>query len=177
MYKINALKGVLRLPSAPAALFLTGIFLLSHAVVNRAGTSNIYTSAIVSSNCKFTGGNTSMNFGSYDPTDANVSTPLNSTTTFTLQCSQGSSATITLNDGLYPQGNFRRLRNGVNDFLNYNLFSDAGHNSVWNLANPTVYVANTNLPQTFTIYGQIPAGQTNVGVGSYSDTVTITVTF
>lgn len=177
MHKINMLKSILRLPSAPAAIFLTGIFLLSHAVVNRAGTSNIFMSTIVSSNCKFSGGNTSMNFGSYDPTDANVSSPLNSATTFTLRCSQGSSATITLNDGLYSQGNMRRLRSGVSDYLNYNLFRDAAHNTLWNMANPVFYVANNNHPQTFTVYGQVPSGQTNVGVGSYSDTVTITVTF
>lgn len=177
MYKINMLNGVWRLPQAPAVLFLAGIFLLSHAVVNRAGTSNIFMSTVISANCKFTGGNTSMNFGSYDPTDANISSPLNSASAFTLRCSQGSTATISLNDGLYPLGNFRRLRSGVNDYLNYNLFKDAGRNSIWNTSNTVDYVANNNNPQTFTVYGQIPAGQTNVGVGSYSDTVTISVTF
>jgi spore coat protein U-like protein len=177
MYKINRLNGIWRLPAAPAALFVVTIFLLSHTVINLAATSAISMSAIITANCKFTGGNTSMNFGSYDPTDANISSPLNSATTFTLRCSQGSSATISINEGLYPLGNFRRLRSGVNDFLNYNLFQDAGRNALWNTANTVSYQAGNNNAQTFTIYGQVPAGQVNVGVGSYSDTVTISVTF
>ncbi|MCR4347459.1 MAG: spore coat U domain-containing protein [Sulfuricaulis sp.] len=77
----------------------------------------------------------------------------------------------------------RRMQtlNGA-DFLGYNLFRDAARTSVWgNTAGIDTFVQTIAVPNkgsaeiSTTIFGRIPAGQ-DVGMGVYSDTVTITVT-
>ncbi|HTM63533.1 MAG TPA: spore coat U domain-containing protein [Gammaproteobacteria bacterium] len=154
-----------------------GILLYAFTIKSLADVSNISMSAIVVPNCQFSGGNSTMSFGSYDPTDSNVSSPLNSSASFILRCSQGSAAVISLSDGLNAVNGTRRLTSGIDNYLNYNLYKDSGRSIQWNMTNTMQYTANSSKAQTFTIYGQIPAGQVNIGVGSYSDTVTINVTF
>jgi spore coat protein U-like protein len=66
------------------------------------------------------------------------------------------------------------------DRLNYNLFVNAGRSTVWGDGAPgtsTVFLKNVkkNHPAVATIYGRVPPGQ-NVSVGSYSDSLTVTIT-
>jgi spore coat protein U-like protein len=63
--------------------------------------------------------------------------------------------------------------------LNYSLFSNAGRTTNWgnNIGTDTVAGTGTGALQTLTVYGRIPASQTTAPVGSYSDTITVTVTF
>lgn len=80
--------------------------------------------------------------------------------------------------------NDRRMRNidPQGGYLSYNLFRDVGRNAVWGFS-PNVDAMTTVLSvpnkssstATFTIYGRIPALQ-DVPVGSYTDSVTVTVT-
>jgi spore coat protein U-like protein len=62
------------------------------------------------------------------------------------------------------------------DTLNYELYSDAPRSSIWGstLATGESYTSTSNAETTYDIYGRVPALQ-DVGAGSYSDTVTITV--
>lgn len=142
-----------------------------------AALSSISMSTNVLSYCMFASGDQTMSFGDYDPTRNVVAAPLRSASTFTLRCSKGSSATILLSSGLNANGGLRRMRTGVGSYLNYELFRDPSRNTVWNESNAVHYVASSSIPQTFTIYGQVPSGQDNVSIGSYSDTITITVMF
>jgi spore coat protein U-like protein len=66
------------------------------------------------------------------------------------------------------------------DRLNYNLFVNAGRSTVWGdgaAGTSTVFLKNVkkNRPVFTTIYGRIPPGQ-DVSVGSYSDSLTVTIT-
>ncbi|HXS20313.1 MAG TPA: spore coat protein U domain-containing protein, partial [Steroidobacteraceae bacterium] len=61
--------------------------------------------------------------------------------------------------------------------LDYNLYTNSTHTTIWgDGTSGTVKVSATSLGATYTVYGLIPALQ-NVPVGSYSDTVTVTVTY
>lgn len=164
-----------------AKVYVCGIsaFLLLATVTATvyASLSSIALSTNVLPYCTFSGGDQMMNFGDYDPTRNVVAAPLKSAASFTLRCSKGSAATILLSNGLFASGGVRRMRTGVDSYLGYNLFRDPSRNSVWDESNPVQYVAGSSAPQTFTIYGQVPAGQDNVSIGSYSDTITITVMF
>lgn len=153
------------------------VILMLHPAAAFASISSIFMSTEVLPYCMFSGGDQTMNFGDYDPTRNVVAAPLKSAATFTLRCSKGSSASIVLSNGLYASGGLRRMRTGSDSYLDYNLFKDAGRNNVWNDANAIQYVASSSVPQTFTIYGQVPSGQDNVAIGSYTDTITITVMF
>ena len=142
-----------------------------------ASSSAISLGANVLSNCMFASGDHAMSFGEYDPTRNVVATPLTSATTFTLRCSKGSAASISLSGGLYAEGGKRRMRSGLDSYLKYNLFKDPSRQSIWNDANKVNYAASSSAPQTFTVYGAVEAGQNNVAIGSYSDTITINVFF
>ena len=64
------------------------------------------------------------------------------------------------------------------DTLRYDLFQDAGRTIHWGdrSGTDTRDVLTTGAPQTVNVYGQIPAGQ-RVRDGTYSDMITVTVTF
>lgn len=124
---------------------------------------------------------TGVDFGSYD---VFVTTPLDSTGTVTVRCDQAPPADVVIAIG--PSGTSggfipRQMRSASSpDRLNYNLFTNAGRSTVWGDGAPgtsTVFLKNVtkNRPVVTTIHGRIPAGQ-NVSVGTYSDSLTVTIT-
>ena len=127
-----------------------------------------------------------LNFGIYDPF---ASVPRDTQASVGLTCTrsggpQTSTITIALSAGAHgPSTADRRLAgNGVPSTISYNLYRDSGRSFVWgntpgvDAATQTVSVPNNGSANaTVTIYGRIPANQ-DVYVGSYSDSVTVTVT-
>ncbi|NCU10725.1 MAG: spore coat protein U domain-containing protein [Sphingomonadaceae bacterium] len=120
---------------------------------------------------------TDMAFGTYDPTSASAT---DSTSSINVTCTIGTSFSVGLNAGSTAGASVtaRQMASG-SDRLNYALFSDAARTTNWgntpgtNTPAPTTATA---LPATLTVYGRI-AAQQNVPAGSYTDTVTITVTY
>lgn len=139
--------------------------------------SNISESVIVTSNCNVTGGNVTLSFGSYDPSMTNLTRDLDSTSNFSLRCTPGTSAVISMDSGQHASGATRRMVNSLGNYLEYQLYTDSSRSSVWNQSNTQSYAASTLQPRTFTVYGRVPAGQEAVLAGSYGDTITITITF
>jgi spore coat protein U-like protein len=124
---------------------------------------------------------TGVNFGDYD---VFVTVPQDSTGSVTVSCDRNPPTDVTIAIG--PSGTTggflpRSLRNAsAPDRLNYNLFTNASRSVVWGdgtsgTATVVLRRVRRNRPQTATIYGRIPPGQ-NVSVGSYSDTLTVTIT-
>lgn len=113
-------------------------------------------------------------FGDYD-----VFTTAATTTTgqVGVNCTSGTDYTISLSAGF---GTFTsRVMTGGGNGLDYNLFSDPQHLTVWGdgtSGSVTVNGAGTGSNTAYTVYGLIPAQQ-NVPAGSYSDTITVTVTY
>lgn len=118
-----------------------------------------------------------LNFGNYDPTSA---TDLDGTTTVQTLCTVGTSYTVGLNAGTGSGATVsaRKMTNGANT-LNYALYQDTGRSTNWGNTpgtdTPTAVTAPIGL-STVSVYGRVAASQ-NVPVGSYSDTVTVTVTY
>lgn len=112
-------------------------------------------------------------FGGYDvfqqqatETTGSVTVTCHSTTTYTISLSAGS--------GTFAA---RVMKNGTQQ-LNYNLFTDAQRLTVWGDGTAgTSTVSATATGGSYTVYGMIPALQKTVGAGSYSDTITVTVTY
>ena len=124
---------------------------------------------------------TGVNFGAYD---VFVATPRDSTGTVTVACDQSPPPDVVIAIG--PSGTSgafipRQMRSASSsDRLNYNLFVNAGRSTVWGdgaAGTSTVLLKNVtkNRPVVTTIYGRIPPGQ-DVSVGSYSDSLTVTIT-
>ncbi len=121
----------------------------------------------------------SFSFGNYDVMSA---TPMTTTGSnlITVTCS-GGSGTMTVNLSTGGSGSYiqRAMKNGTNT-LTYNLYTTANLTTIWgNGTGGTGNIVQTykNKSTTqFNVYGQIPAQQ-NVVSGSYSDSITVTVSF
>jgi spore coat protein U-like protein len=127
---------------------------------------------------------TGVAYGVYDP---NSSSPTNAAGNIHVFCtvlvvSVLSQINISLSTG--GSGTFAsRKMSGGTDQLNYNLYKDASHTTVWGdgtggtgIFTDNLLIAVLGTSVDHTIYGSIPAGQ-YVSAGSYSDTITVTVEF
>jgi spore coat protein U-like protein len=119
-----------------------------------------------------------LNFGAYA---SNQTAPVQGQTAIQLLCGAGSTAEVSLDEGLRPGSNTSRRRMGQDsgtDRLEYDLFQDAARTIHWGdrSGRDTVEVETTGGPQTLPVYGEVPGGQ-RVRDGSYSDTITVVVTY
>lgn len=121
---------------------------------------------------------TPLSFGTYDvfdplPNDSmgsiTVSCELDVQGNPDVQVAIGPSLT---SGGFYP----RQMRSAGGDRLDYNLFIDAGATVIWGdgvAGGETLELKNMKKKTaTLQVYGRLPAGQ-DVGVGTYSDSVTV----
>ena len=139
--------------------------------------------ASVANSCVVTAAN-DIAFGAYDPAGANNTAALDGAGSVEVRCTRGSNAAITLDQGLHAASGsvcatpLRQMSDGATDRLRYDLYSDSSRATAWGCdATNDVEKSFTSLaPVTFTTYGRIPAGQ-DVLAGSYTDTVTVAVTF
>ena len=148
-----------------------------------AGTSpgTLTVKATVVQNC--TVSSPTLNFGNWDVVNYG-SAPLNASATITFTCTKGATGVYVTADtganGTHATGTTRAMFDGTSNYLSYELYTDAGHTTVWNTTNsgghtytPSFAASST---ATATINGQIPSGQ-NAPVGSYTDSVNVTINF
>lgn len=113
-----------------------------------------------------------LNFGTYSGSaPATGSTPLN------VRCTPGSAATVSLDGGSSGNPQQRHMTGPAN--LNYQLYRDAALQDPINTAGMAFQLQgseNTGQTVVYTVYGQVPSGQT-VPAGNYVDTIRVTVQF
>lgn len=116
-----------------------------------------------------------LNFGIYD-----VFSTVNDDVagTINVNCSSGTNYSIGLSSGTSGSYSSRSMTNGPYVLL-YNLFTDPTRLTIWgdgSAGTSTFSGAGTGSNIGTPVYGRIPAGQ-NAYVGSYADSITVTVTF
>ena len=158
-------------------LVLAGTLVTATSIPADSATATIAVSATVRRNCTIT--TSPLAFGSYDPVVANATTPLDATAAVTIACTMGTPATIGLGAGANALASQRRLANGANAHMNYQMFLDSAHATVW--GNDTANhldagTAPSKEPRAYLVYGRIPPGQ-DVPIGPFSDSVVATVNF
>jgi spore coat protein U-like protein len=124
---------------------------------------------------------TNINFGPYDVFS---NSPKDSTGTISVDCDEAPPPIVVIRIGpSFTSGGFkpRQMKHTSRpDKLNYNLFIDSAMSVVWgDGTGGTSTVANKvtkNKMWVSTLYGRIPAGQ-DVSVGTYSETVSVTITW
>lgn len=123
-----------------------------------------------------------LNFGNYDPLETS---PVDSVGNLTYFCSQPVPfVTITIDRSGADNVLNRRMTNSGGqhaDALHYNVYLDAARTAIWGDGTRGSQIWSTPSPAVRTrinvpIYGRVPAGQ-NVGVGSYGDTLMITINY
>ena len=150
---------------APIALAFALIAVAPAAFGNADGTLTLNSS--VAANCTI--GAATLDFGAYDPVVTNASSPKNGSTTMAVACTKGFIPNITT-------ATAGGTITGSGGSLPYTLYSDNLYTHTFLSPGFTMPAALGRAPQTLTIYGQIPAGQ-DVGVGTYTGTITVTVNF
>ena len=110
-------------------------------------------------------------FGSYYGSVVDI------TGTVTVTCTSGQAYDIALNAGLASGATVttRKMQNSP-ALLGYQLFSNSGRTTNWGNSSSTGWVAGTGngSAQVYTIYAQIPAGET-AALESYTDTITASI--
>jgi spore coat protein U-like protein len=141
------------------------------------GSTNFYVgvTATVSNACRITLA-TDLDFGSV----GSVSSSQDQTSQITVRCPSGTSWKLGLNNGANASGATRRMRSPAGNYVNYELYRDGGRSQRWGNTAGTDTSDGTGAgetsPITRVVYGRVPA-QTTVPQGTYSDTVTITLTY
>ncbi|MDD3530359.1 MAG: spore coat U domain-containing protein [Gallionellaceae bacterium] len=127
-----------------------------------------------------------MAFGTYNPLlgsnhDAAGDVNLRCYTTAGLLVS----VDIALNKGVYSTVfSPRKMASGANR-LNYDLYTNSGRTTIWGdgsggtgtVTDSITLALLSYVYRSYSVYGRIPGGQNTVPPGSYSDTVTITLTY
>lgn len=146
----------------------------SGAAAAATTTTTFQVTATVTSSCSVSA--TSLAFGNYDPLAAS---PLDGTSTVTVQCTLQTPFTIGLNAGTGSGATVAaRKMTATSSTLTYSLYQDSGRTTVWGNTpgTDTMAATGTGVAVPFTVYGRIPAAQ-NVLTGNYADTITVTVTY
>lgn len=172
------MKPMFTLKNTQRALLAAGLMAATTAGFAATVNTTFQVTASVAAQCKVTAND--LAFGPVDPLGANVDI----NTTITVNCTKNSGYTVGLDAGTTTGTSIgtRLMANGANT-MQYNLYTDVGRASVWGNSAGS-WVSGTGLglgvaqAQTLTVYGRVPAGQTALAVGNYTEpTITVTVTY
>jgi spore coat protein U-like protein len=115
-----------------------------------------------------------------------VSSNVDAQANVSVTCTSGSPYSIGMNNGANASASQRRMISGGN-FLNYNLYTDTARTAAWTTTTQTasctggagtcVLGTGTGSSQSVTIYGRVPSIGTAPPPGTYTDTVTMTITY
>jgi spore coat protein U-like protein len=152
---------------------LAGLALVGGPADATTTTSTFGVTMLITAQCLINSTAT-LDLGSSGVINANhdANTPLH------IQCTNTTPYTIGLDQGTTTGASIsqRLLVNGAAT-INYNLFTSAAYSTIWgNSGGALVNSTGNGADQTFTIYGRVPA-QTTPAPGTYTDTVTVTVTY
>ncbi|SEE96166.1 Spore coat protein U (SCPU) domain-containing protein [Rhizobiales bacterium GAS191] len=102
------------------------------------------------------------------------------TSTITVECTNTTPYNIGLNQGVNGGSvTTRQMKGGPsNELIGYSLSSDAARSVNWGqtIGTDTVGGTGNGSPQAYTVYGRVPP-QTTPSPGTYTDTITVTVTY
>jgi spore coat protein U-like protein len=134
------------------------------------GTANFAVSATVTNTCTISAA--ALSFGAYTGAAA-----VTGSSNITVNCTNLAIYTVGLSTG---GGTYttRTMANGTAT-LGYNLYTTSGDTTVWGDgtgSTATVGGVGTGTAQTLTVYGKIPTGENSLS-GTYSDTITATITY
>ncbi len=136
----------------------------------RAATANasVSVSAQVVGTCTISGG--AIAFGAYTPASA-----ASQQGALTVNCTSGTAYQIALNEGLSGTGATRRMTGPNGETLDYDIYRDSGHSQRWAGGASAHAGTGTGTAQSVELYAGIAAA--TAASGSYSDTVTATLTY
>jgi spore coat protein U-like protein len=172
---------LLRWANAAGVAVLLGLYT---AVMAQAATAtgSLTVQMTITASCTISAA--TLNFGTLSGTSV-IAVATNASVNVSVTCTNGSPYSIAMNNGANASGSQRRMTNGTG-FINYNLFTDAGRTSPWTTATSSTTCTSTNscylgtgngAAQSVPVFGQVPAVGSAPTAGTYTDTVTMTITY
>jgi spore coat protein U-like protein len=158
---------------------IAGSYFAAAPALAATATGTFNATMTITAECRVASTNT-LAFGS-----AGVWTsPVTTSAALEVQCTNGTEYQIGLGFSANATGGTqRRMKHGTNaEYVNYDLFTDAGFTTAWGNTDDTDTLGHTTrnvgngAAQSYTVYGRVPV-QTVPTPGAYSDTVTVTVTY
>jgi spore coat protein U-like protein len=149
---------------------------LSSQAQAATATTTFQSKVIITATCAVAA--TILDFGTTGVIAAN----LDLTSTINVTCTNTTPYTVAVNQGIMGGGTVTTRKMKVlaanTEAVSYSLFRDAARTLNWGVTAGTDTVAGTGngLAQPLTVYGRIPA-QAAVTPGTYTDTLTVTVTY
>jgi len=136
-------------------------------------TTTFTSQLIITAECKVQSAS-NLDFGSYGVLD----TALTTTSTIAVQCTNGQTYTISLDDGSGTGTTTTRTMEFGGEDIAYTMWKDAGFTQNWGDAGGEIMtgLAGNGAVQNYTVHGQVPA-QVTPTAATYQDTVTVTVTY
>ena len=160
-----------------AAGILLGSAGFSTAIFAGTATDNLNVTTDVGISCSIEVAD--IQFDSYDPT---YGVNNNSTGSVTSTCTTGGAVVLTLGESIIPGDGstaevpVRQMTSGGNT-LAYGLFQEIGHTTVFgNSAGTGHSFTASGGADVITVFGSIPKNQ-SVAIGSYVDSVSVTLTY
>lgn len=163
--------------SKPLVLIGTTAAMAAVALWNRpadasTATTTFNVTATVQATCLISGNN--LAFGTYS------GSAIGMTTTLSVTCTNGTTYNVGLNAGTASGATVttRAMTGPASATLDYAMYQDSGHAANWGntVGTDTKSGTGNGSAQTLTIYGELAASQ-YPAPGSYSDTITATITY
>lgn len=169
------------------ALSLTlGLSLVAGSASAATATGSFDVSATVNGSCVVASAS-AISFGSYDPTATHSTASLDVDGTVAVRCTAGSAnVRVSLDQGANALSSSsaaapaRSMVDADGGSIAYGIYKDAARTEAWGATGAADNVipsfASSLVPVELTTYARIPGGQ-NAAIGTYTDTVGVTVTF
>lgn len=133
-------------------------------------TSTMVVSATIEPNCLIS--TTDLNFGTVGLMEEDATAEASATIT----CTPDADYSISMGDGLHADGDQRRMESSAGDYVTYDLYQDSSHSQAWgNTTGSDTVDGTASGTDTFEVYGVVPVQ--SVPAGTYSDVITVTVTY
>jgi spore coat protein U-like protein len=139
--------------------------------------SSMYINANLAADCTISA--TTVDFGQQGA----LTIASDSNGTVTARCGGGVSYSLAMSAGTgagATVNNRKMSRSGASDTLQYGLYINSARSTVWGdgtSGSTTVGGSGTGTDQTYTVYARLPAQSPAPRPGSYSDTITLTITY
>ncbi|WP_274426586.1 Csu type fimbrial protein [Chelativorans sp. YIM 93263] len=148
---------------------------MSETAFSQTATTQFNVQITINAECQINSAN-DLNFGASGMLDTAVA----ATTAIAVQCTSGTTYDVGLNEGTGAGATVAtRVMTGPGaETVTYSLYTDPAHTDVWGntTGTDTVTGTGTGSEQIYTVYGQVPAQPTPTP-GTYSDVITVTVTY
>jgi len=160
---------------------------LGTAALAQAGTAtaNMTVQITITASCTINAA--TLDFGASVPGTTLVASNVDAATTVSVTCTNSSPYSIGMDNGANFLSGSRRMKQGATaNFLSYSLYTDSLRTNAWTTATNNTTCASANscflgtgsgTAQSINIYGRVPSTGTAPPTGTYTDTVTMTITY